>query len=474
MRKIKIWTESEIEFLKANYQTLSFEEIAKSLNRTVKSVTGKCHLLGLRKRNKQPRYTEEEIKILISNQGMTINEVSKLLNNRSISSIDYKIKELGLNYNIRTKQSIEGNIVKCSKCQNNKEFNSDNFYVDKNLLICKKCLVKIVFINKLKRKGILLDFNKLLDTYTPEEWVEFILKGNIKKYPQSYITKEILIRMLRYVVNIKLNRTVREEIIKTTRNEIKKYALNSHISNHFNGWYEAISTTFSELEIKPFELFETPKGYWLNKSHADEYMIWLVGYLINNNNIQNIEKELPQYLSHTYLRDIKQNKAIDCLHLYKHYKSMYEWMSTLYPNLNFNQKDFSTYVSNDGKTELDSLEEKYIYDFILENFPNITLIATGRKRKNNTYFNDKYNESYSPDFKIIDENKKVRCIIEYFGFYNLKNEHHVFKDYIEKADRKTDYFNNLEDIYFIDLYPIDLNNNFEGVRNKLMPFLLSS
>ena len=83
------------------------------------------------------------------------------------------------------------------------------------------------------------------------------------------------------------------------------------------------------------------------------------------------------------------------------------------------------------------------------------------------FYNKEFNESYIPDFIIKDKN----IIIEYFGLYVDKN-HEFIENYKRKTHRKIKYFINIEGYEFIDLYPDDLKNDFEGVRKKLTPFIM--
>jgi hypothetical protein len=48
-RKRKLWTDSEINFIKSNYQELSYIDIARYFGRTVLSVYGIAHKLNIRK-----------------------------------------------------------------------------------------------------------------------------------------------------------------------------------------------------------------------------------------------------------------------------------------------------------------------------------------------------------------------------------------------------------------------------------------
>jgi len=49
----------------------------------------------------------------------------------------------------------------------------------------------------------------------------------------------------------------------------------------------------------------------------------------------------------------------------------------------------------------------------------------------------------------------------------------MFKNYQDKIILKNNYYQSRVDIIFIDLYPYDLKNNCEGVKNKLTEVLLS-
>lgn len=109
----------------------------------------------------------------------------------------------------------------------------------------------------------------------------------------------------------------------------------------------------------------------------------------------------------------------------------------------------------------DSRQEFDVYMFIKNS------LGVDVEKNNNFYLNKKINEWYVPDF-IINKNKKI--IVEYFGMYcdNATNE--IFIEYSKKTKRKIEYFNSLEDVCFISLFPKDLNNNFKGVRDKLASF----
>ena len=55
--------------------------------------------------------------------------------------------------------------------------------------------------------------------------------------------------------------------------------------------------------------------------------------------------------------------------------------------------------------------------------------------------------------------------------YKIKDNNPRFKEYRERTERKINYYNSLNNIIFISLFPNDLQLNFEGVKNKLTPFI---
>lgn len=125
----------------------------------------------------------------------------------------------------------------------------------------------------------------------------------------------------------------------------------------------------------------------------------------------------------------------------------------------------STSIKLYKNMKFDSNQELDVFKYIESNFTNEII------KNSKTFYNDNFNEGYRPDFIINHENKPI--IIEYFGMYKTYMENHIFKSYTEKAHRKIEYFNSLNDVYFIPLFPEDLKNNFEGVRTKLTSFLMS-
>ena len=95
--KLRSWVEKDIEFLINNYSKLSSSQIAKSLNKSIRSIRGKAYKLGLSKCN----WNDDEVKLLkLIYTNNSNREIAKILN-RSYSAISGKAKKLKLRIKFR-------------------------------------------------------------------------------------------------------------------------------------------------------------------------------------------------------------------------------------------------------------------------------------------------------------------------------------------------------------------------------------
>lgn len=121
---------------------------------------------------------------------------------------------------------------------------------------------------------------------------------------------------------------------------------------------------------------------------------------------------------------------------------------------------------------LASKEEVMIYNFVHQKLRITNLEYVGRTWGCRQFMTDNGDNRYVPDFIIKNVNGKD-VVIEYFGMYREAEKchfaQHILNDYRDKTHRKIEYFNNLDDVIFIDLYPEDLEHKFEGVKKKLLP-----
>lgn len=117
--------------------------------------------------------------------------------------------------------------------------------------------------------------------------------------------------------------------------------------------------------------------------------------------------------------------------------------------------EFGKLTAKDGDW-CDSKDEKKIDDFLYRwriehDVPDIDVGKKLFEVQNNI---DRF---YVPDWILYIEDKKV--VMEYFGFYT--------QEYMERKARKIEYFTDLKDYLFIGIDKIDIDNDFEGLKNKL-------
>ena len=58
--------------------------------------------------------------------------------------------------------------------------------------------------------------------------------------------------------------------------------------------------------------------------------------------------------------------------------------------------------------------------------------------------------------------------------YCEKNDNDIYINYIKKTNLKNEIYKSIDNIVFIDLYPNDLKNSFQGVRSKLTSFFMNN
>lgn len=102
-----LWTRKEIEYLRANYKTMKYKDLALKIGRTEGSVRNKCHELKFRK--KVDNWSKQEIKVLeqhyLSNIFVDLDLLSNILK-RHKSNISRKARELELTDAHRQKSKV--------------------------------------------------------------------------------------------------------------------------------------------------------------------------------------------------------------------------------------------------------------------------------------------------------------------------------------------------------------------------------
>ena len=109
----------------------------------------------------------------------------------------------------------------------------------------------------------------------PMEVYNLLLSGAIKKFPNGFITKDNMKRIIREVI-LNQHNMKREDICRTLRyGYLKKLKLGgSKIAFNAN-IFELISYCFPEMDIKYWELNKVKDGFWEKEENRKEYMLWL-------------------------------------------------------------------------------------------------------------------------------------------------------------------------------------------------------
>jgi hypothetical protein len=459
----KRWTSSEILFLKENYSHLTNEEISKVLNKSVKSVELKAHRLELKKESFY--WSNKDVEVLRKNQDKTIQEIHKLIPHKTKATIRTKMINMGLSYKLESdsiSEFAEKVCIKCGEIKSLKDFkkrgkNKGN--------VCKKCDNKYSVIKEYKKHGIVLEIDRLYDTYTPIEWYEFYRKGVITQLPKNAFDKKKIIQIIRYVLEKYNNVKSRKDVLNIKHDDIKSnkiYSLSRKLGNHLS---EILIKTFPEYNLSIYDFNELPNNYLNNKKNLDDYMRYYINKVKCEFNLtdEDLIRNVRYYVNQKMIRFMSCSSLAH--RLYDFYNSYYEWINELYPEWNLKPEDFNTHISKNNLI-CNSLEEKRVCDFLFDNF-NLNIKTTFSNKNSFKFYNKKLDESYIPDFIIEDFDKPI--IIEYYGLFKANGD--IGKEYTEKVHRKNQYYRSRFDICFVDLYPEDLRNNCEGVRKKMIHLL---
>jgi len=477
------WTENEIEFLKDNYATISKEDLISNFsNRSYDAIQLKANKIGLNKTNFWTKDNILKLKEFAIN-GSSLEEIYCLFNKEvSKSNIRYIIK--------KNKIDISG--FKWSEDEDNVLINNIgnlNSYEIKCLLPQRS---KLAIQNRCSALNLLqnntanwneFDIN-LLENYAKlNKSIKFIEEKLNYKYNKSSIRYKL--STLGYIYTNRWEKDEDNILIDNCNNKTFK-ELNSLLPHRSLDSVECRCSYLNLLDYIKDDRITWTQGD--NNLLIEKYPVLKIGELkelfpnkssesINTQALRlNIKKDIGLYneikkdnshKSKTYWSEEKNEKLFNHLNIYGTI-GIYE----LFPEhkkgainkqiLKFNTNILKIY---DG-IKFSSIEERNVYIFI-KNF-NINIDKCFRK--NGYYFyNNKYDEHYIPDYVV---NKNI--IIEYYGWFLPSFKNKRILQYIEKTHRKNEYYKSNPDIYFIDLYPNDLKNNFKGVRNKLTSFFMDN
>lgn len=411
------------------------------------------------------KWTEEEVELLKNNYPYkNLEKLILLFPGKTKEKIKSKAKKLKL---LKDKEYItpQTKYVIFDKKSENDIYKKDEKFQNK---------VNNIRYYKIKY-GIILDIDKYFNTYNIIQWylwtkLECTPNGkNLTNIPNALITNDNIKIITKYVIEDLLKWNTRDEKTQLTQPIINKYKISfSKTDGIKNSPYNLLNLAYPELNLRPWEMVHTTCNFWKDYNNFLELVKYYYDNIIDN------YESLELYFTDNYICE--------------YFSKLYGPKQKYYTNKTWQQiledigvyYDFKYNVSYDGII-LNSNEEVQLYNYI-HNVLNIkTLKSIGFKRKGKYIF--KYNNfKMCPDFVVEKIDKRVLdkpLIIEYYGLYNLKrkNKNTNYDEIINKYNLKTlsknEYYKNNNEIYFIDLYPKDLKNGFEGVRNKLTSFLNS-
>ena len=493
----KKWTEEEVDILR-KCEGSTIAEIQKLLpDRNINQIRSKCKYENINyKRN---GWVEYEIEILLDCNGLTIHEILEKLPHRNKHEIYAKAREMGVKLAsaINLWSDEEDNILRQHAYINSSFEDMQKIIPHRSIKSIKSRFATLNLqirsidyspVGKTKeyRKnhsksyryfdiyGIKLDKDKMIDTYDIIQWWKWLHYGTpsgneLKMLPLDFYKKpDELLKLMRYVIENEIGFKTRDDLLDLSIKLLIKYKI--HFKHQFpKSLLDIINMLYPSYKIKGFELSNAPLNYWENKSNCDEYMKHVLLNEFNVLNLDNIKRDLPMLLTYQSIREMGYGGLAYCITECHHYDSFYSWVNNLFPEWDLDISDFREQISYDNNI-LDSNEEVVLYNYLKRDL-GIPIESIPLKTKKYRFYNETYNENYIPDFIIHTNDKNI--IIEYFGLYveGSKNSK-ILKTYHSKTKRKVSFFNNLKMYDFIDLYPEDLKNDFEGVRNKLTPFIM--
>jgi len=427
------WTDEEISLL---YDTTKNSAQLLSLfpNRTPEAICLKRNKLGIKvyKDIKWMDYEDDILKSLIIS-GMSISNISKCLSNKSNYMVRKRCKELDLfvnSFNVWTDEEIK---ILYAKLEN--KYYS-NIYDILHLFENSRTYHSVR--HKCRQLGINL--------YKNGEWTYF--EENILYNSYLYgikILQKLLPDRTKSAINnhaniLNINIPYLAEWTKDEIDLLKNLCNNSHTYDELTQYFPKynINQIRSKCESLKINKFVLPHPIFWSKKEID----LLYSLHESNCDIDTVFNEFSYRNIFSIKTKIKELELCFYRHL----------------------------LSRDGKTVLNSGEEKRVFDFIYYSFK--LNLKKYKRSLSSIKFNIDDTHFYVPDFIIEDFGKPI--IIEYYGMMNNKSHNIIYKNYCQKTKDKNIYYWSNSDIYFIDLYPDDLKNNFEGVRNKLISFFMSN
>lgn len=274
---------------------------------------------------------------------------------------------------------------------------------------------------------------------------------NVEKgfYQDEKNKVEIMNQFIEILFNDGVIETI-DDIPKVAKRELfEHYKLGSFLTHCFNlSPYSAFDYMFPK-KWKRWEFCHVPNNFWDNPLNLRNCLIWFVEKLKEDRLIADVKD----------LNDLNLSKLITEYGIATlNGKYDVPFMLSMIYGDEFKYDNYLNRISVKDGAKLDSISEVTIHSTLISNIENV------KKPTMNIRFdfiNHEEHETYVPDW-IINDN----IIVEYFGLYTTKTESEYIDRYTKKANRKIKYYKSLQNYEFIDLYPSDLQNNYEGLIKK--------
>lgn len=280
---------------------------------------------------------------------------------------------------------------------------------------------------------------------------KYLFGDHPRKYPWKYDSyklkklkfEEAKIILNNYLIESNLKET---DLYELDYSDILKKA---RLISYYGTDILSFVMKFYENKYAAYKFKTTSSNYWKIK----ENRVMALKYLIEEDMKLELEK-IPLYLTMTSIRNIGTTTMYTVLK--NHYNNLYEWVNEVYPDT-FDPKDFDI---NYMRNEFDSIDEQTIHDILKDNFENVL-------------YNPKHTENTItllgkiPDWFVFTTNGVI--IVEYFGLWAKKRGMYNTRtrDYIISSKDKMEKYKTLQGYKFLYIFPEDLDNNYEGLYNKI-------
>lgn len=209
----------------------------------------------------------------------------------------------------------------------------------------------------------------------------------------------------------------------------------------------SFAVQFNEFKYPGYKFKTKSSNYYKN----DENLKFDLKYFIEKDMEIPIDK-IPLYLTRNTLQ--KNCRPLYHVIVTQKNRSIYEWINEMYPN-KYIEADFEI---NAYRNEFDSDTEAFIDDIMRESLKSV--LYNQRNTDRTITLN-----GCQPDWLVFTDSGV--WIVEYLGMYIPGKTDSRSLEYIRKTESKFRKYEDIKGYNILYLYPEDIENNFQGVREKI-------